>query len=551
MARNVSGFPDDPIFAQLLQVARDVNHVIVHDPGNKVDADYAQLLTDILRMQTELRAALHQPMFSDDGILLEQTPYIFILADGKYEFIVAAFAILSIGGAVVPLSPTTSPEETTSLLHRTHSTTILTSKTHLSHSTAIQSPALTSLTILPIPINTTAKLAISSPLLTLNPTPTIPATRPALLLFTSGTSGPPKGVVHTRALFHEIHLASGPNHVFLHHRPPNWITGALPLFRHPLAGARMEITPSDPETIWMRLRAGTEDGVQAVSMLIGPPRFWGSLMKYYRDVIANLPEIERIGYIDGVQKVKIARVGGTMPHALLVRFWRREIGIPLLVSYGATELGGRGLRTSLETGLEIERCIGRPQPGVKVRLSEGDHGEMEIWNPVLFSHYLGDEKATKAAFTKDGYYRTGDLAHREGDEYIFDGRAGEFIKFLGHKISIVELEMRLLEQPFISDACVLPVTDAGSNERVAAVIRLQENITQASESVLEVLRQRLTDTGLVPGYMLPTALRVLRQGEEIPRTASMKVLRRQAAEKFFSLSDRLDFPDSVERWPKP
>ncbi|RDW72328.1 uncharacterized protein DSM5745_07500 [Aspergillus mulundensis] len=538
MASDRGGFPDDPIFAQLLHVARQIDHVIVHDPRNRIDADYAQLLTDVLRMQARMRERLPRSLFSDEHlqVLQDGSPFVAVLADGNYEFIVAAFATLSIGGAVVPLSTTISPVEAFRLLQRSQCPTILASPAHFQRGTDIQRCAASQAgaagagvqpTLLQIQHSTYPVHNTSSPLFDLNAAIKIPENRPGLLLFTSGTSGPPKGVVHARQLFYEIHRASAPTETFLHHRPPSWITGALPLFRHPLAGARMEIVPENPEIIWTRLREG------GVTMLIGPPRFWGTLMRYFQECIAGLAGEERDAYVRGARELRTVRCGGTMPHRLLLNFWRNEIGLPLLVSYGATELGGRGLRMTGDSDFTLERCVGRPLPGVTVRLSEGDHGEIQIKNPVLFSHYLGDEQATQAAFTTDGYYRTGDLAHRVGEDYVFDGR------------------MRLLEQPFISDACVLAVTDARSSERVAAVIRLQATGLPARgmadcQPCLRFLREQLTATGLVPEYMLPTVLRVLQDDEEIPRTASTKILRAKAAEQYFPLSASLEFPGDVE-----
>jgi hypothetical protein len=95
--------PNEPTFVQLLRVSREVHHIIVHDPWNRVDAGYAQFLTDLLRMRESLYKFLPSYMFDEQNILREDNPYIFILSRGDYEFIVAAFAILSIGGALVPL----------------------------------------------------------------------------------------------------------------------------------------------------------------------------------------------------------------------------------------------------------------------------------------------------------------------------------------------------------------------------------------------------------------------------------------------------------------
>jgi long-subunit acyl-CoA synthetase (AMP-forming) len=104
MTKTVPGrFPADPIFTRLLQVAREITHAVVSDPHNGVEADYAQLLSDILQVQKDLLRSLPRYLFSATNFLEKERPYIFLLSDGSYEAIVAAFAILSIGGAVVPL----------------------------------------------------------------------------------------------------------------------------------------------------------------------------------------------------------------------------------------------------------------------------------------------------------------------------------------------------------------------------------------------------------------------------------------------------------------
>lgn len=66
----------------------------------------------------------------------------------------------------------------------------------------------------------------------------------------------------------------------------------------------------------------------------------------------------------------------------------------------------------------MQRSIGLPLHGVMVKLSEGGTGEIRIKSPLIFSAYLGDEEATRAAFDEEGYYKTGDLGHFDGNKYI-------------------------------------------------------------------------------------------------------------------------------------
>jgi malonyl-CoA/methylmalonyl-CoA synthetase len=123
------------------------------------------------------------------------------------------------------------------------------------------------------------------------------------------------------------------------------------------------------------------------------------------------------------------------------------------------------------------------------------------------------------------------------------------IKSKGYKIPILELELRLLELPFIAEGCILPVSDENNSGQVAALVRLSgSSIPELSQhqSRLGFLRDQLAPA--LPAYVLPTILRVLQDSDEIPRTASLKVLRRKAVEKYFALSDGLELPVDIERW---
>ncbi|OJJ36072.1 hypothetical protein ASPWEDRAFT_172859 [Aspergillus wentii DTO 134E9] len=542
MTADINGnLPNDPIFRQLLKVAREVTHVVVHDPSNGVDADYAQLLTDLLCMRGALREFLPHSLFDDRHLLNEDTPYVFVLSNGNYEYIIAALSILSIGGAVVPISTCILPEEALYFMQKCKSSTFLVGREYQDlgnkiheHSSANGLPS----TVLPIEMNASPIIDPKSPLITLTPGMEISPHRPGIVFFTSGTTGPPKGVVHARRMFYEMHRVSGPGHIFLSHHPAFWIGGALPLLRQPLAGARVEVIPSDPVVVWERLRAG------GVTLFTGPPHFWTLIMQHFQNHLASLPADKVSAYIRGAQNLQVAYVSGAMPHGPLRRFWREEMGRPLQVSYGATELGDYGLSIHPETDVTLERCVGRPDPNITVRLSDGDHGEMMIKSEALFSGYLADEAATRTVFTEDGFYRTGDLARRVGEDYVLEGRAShEFIRFLGYKVPILEVEMRLLELPFISEGCILSVLDEDNNGLEAALVRLQPGTDQLS---LKALREHLAAN--LPMYMLPAMLRILRDGEEIPRTPSLKVLRRDTVKKYFTRSEKQELPSDVEQW---
>lgn len=100
-----------------------------------------------------------------------------------------------------------------------------------------------------------------------------------------------------------------------------------------------------------------------------------------------------------------------------------------------------------------------------------------------------------------------------------------------------------MELPFISEACIVSIADKAASTRVAALVRFHQDFPCEN---LSTIRQHLSDKLLQ--YKLPTALRVLRNGEEIPLTVSGKVIRKRVVEKYFPLTEYCQLPANVELW---
>ncbi|GIK06541.1 putative NRPS-like protein biosynthetic cluster [Aspergillus viridinutans] len=576
----VGKLPNEPFFERLVKACNEVQHVVIHDPQNGVDANYTQLFTDVLKMRQAIYEALPRSMFDGKRLIVEETPFIFILAPGNYEFIVASFAILGLGGAIVPLcmfqrlrytveeerkrvevqnanhqcfqATSVLPEEAHNLLQRCNSSSILAAPQSLKRAIEIQQYVDSQqdggkVAIVPITIKCSA---VSVPQVEIDKEMTIAPTRPSLVLFTSGTTGPPKGVVHDRTIFYTSPGLT-PDDVLLSHRPVHWVSGTLPLIKGLMEGSRVEITEPDVQVIWERLRKG------GVTLLTCGPPMYTKLMKHFQEGLNVLSPEERDEYVRGARGLRLARVSGQVSAPSMLRFWREVIGKPLTVCYGSTEMASRALQGTAHTDAYIDRCIGRPVPGVTVKLSEGDHGELLIKGPSMFSHYLNDEAATRAAFDDEGFYRTGDLAHRVGDQYVLDGRASaDFVRHRGgYKVPVLEVEAHLLELPYISEAYILSVPDLQDGARVAALVRLR--VQQTSHGALEwteekhkvdlrTIRSDLADK--LSKYKLPTALRILQDGETVPETRTGKPIRKQAVERYFPVSEDFALPAAVEVW---
>ncbi|OJD33681.1 amp-binding enzyme [Diplodia corticola] len=539
--------PDEPHFRQLIQNHDTIRHVIFRDLACQADADYAQLLFDIAHLRRRIVDNLPASALDGKGRIREERPYICTLAPAGYEFLVAALAVLSIGAAIVPLAPEVLPVEALYFLKQCRADLLLTSSRCSPLGDSIEQYVRShgqTTTFLPIKPSVMAR-GQQQPV-AVDPEMTIPADRPSLILFTSGSTGPPKGVVHNRRFFHSGYgTSSSPSSpdLFLTHRPVHWIGGLRSIINLAISGTPQEVVaePTAP-AIWHRLRDGDGD----VTMLCCVIPMWIRLMEHFRHALSRLPAPELEPYLRGARALRVARVGGAAPQPSLLRFWREELGVPLEVTYGCTETGGPGLMTDERTDRDRECNLGRPEEGVEVRLSEGDRGEILIRNSRQFSQksYLNDDEATRNALTEDGFFKTGDYGRRVGDEYTIEGRqATDFVRFHGFKVPVVEVEMRLLELPFISQACIVSVPDGDASTRVAALVRF--NGDGLSQGLAE-LREELSAT--LAQYKLPTALRVLQPSEKFPVTFTGKVLRKKVVEQYFPTMGTYELPRDVELW---
>jgi acetyl-CoA synthetase len=348
----------------------------------------------------------------------------------------------------------------------------------------------------------------------------------ALLHFTSGTTGKPKGAVHV----HEAviaHNATGRIALDLHSKDiywctadPGWVTGTSYGIIAPLcAGATMVIEEAEFDA----------------------ERWYGLLEREQVTVWYTAPTAIRLLMRAGAELAKehdlsslrfLASVGEPL-NAEAVQWSARVFGKPFHDNWWQTETGG--IMIANYASMDVKPgSMGKPLPGVEAEIMEvGEdaltpvegvmqpgHLALRAGWPSMFRTYLGEQERYEKTF-QDGWYLTGDLAMRDADGYFwFVGRADDVIKSAGHLIGPFEVESALVEHPAVAEAAVIGMPD----ERVGEVVKAYVTLHHGHEPSEELRKQLIAHARKKLGAAI--APRQIEICDDLPRTRSGKIMRR-------------------------
>ncbi|KAI5776916.1 hypothetical protein EDC01DRAFT_698925 [Geopyxis carbonaria] len=495
-AHATATLPATPFF-QALHSHTQYTHPAVISAGH-APKSYTQLLSDIASLAAHLRATLARDV-AGAAVLL--------IAPPGYAYVTAFLAIHALHAAVLPLSAAVLPDEGAWFARDAAAVAVLTTPAHAPLGAAIAA-SVGSCAHIPIPPASTCTSPPAA--VTLAPPAADHAAADGLIVYTSGTTSAPKGVVHTQRSVHLLAAATvncnayTPSDRLLHVGQPHWLAAIHGLFAPLLAGASIEFLPGGftAPAAWARIRAG------GITVLETGHANFIALRRHFE----ALPPAEQDACAAAVRALRLLTTGGAAVPDELSAWWRRLSGKRLESSYGATECGAIALD-------------GAPVPGVRVRVAAD--GELLVHSVTRFSRYLNAPEATRAALV-DGWYRTGDLAVLDSAGRVqLRGRAGtDVIRCDLWKLSAAEVERAVLRVRGVWDAAVVGVPDERSGEAVAVVMCTNA----AAGAGLAWLRGELRRGGLAE-YMLPTILRV--ETEMLPRGPTGKVVRRKIVERFF------------------
>ncbi|QIH37994.1 acetate--CoA ligase [Flavobacterium sp. Sr18] len=358
---------------------------------------------------------------------------------------------------------------------------------------------------------------------------TIPETNledPALLHFTSGTTGMPKGVLH-------VHQA-----VLTH-----YITGKYVLDFH--EGDHYWCT-ADPG--WV---TGTSYGIIApllhgITSIIDEAEFdasrWYSLLETHKiNIWYTAPTaIRRLMRMDikpkniyNLENLRLILSVGEPLHAEAVIWGQENFGIPILDNWWQTETGGIMI-ANYPSMVVKPGSMGKPMPGVEIAIAAINDDQLTLITqpeiqghlvlkkgfPSLFRGYIHEEERYKKCFIGD-WYLSGDLAKKDADGYFwFIGRADDIIKTSGHMVGPFEVESTLMRHPDVAEAAVIGIPEPTIGEMVKAFVILKTGKEPNETTKMDIMAFARKEMGPA---VAPKEIEFM---ENIPKTRSGKILRR-------------------------
>lgn len=359
-----------------------------------------------------------------------------------------------------------------------------------------------------------------------SPLPEITTDRGAMILYTSGTTSLPKGVLTTHANIE--------SQVSTLVQAWNWSTQDYTLCLLPLhhvhgiinvmscalwSGATVEfLNPFDAKQVYEIFLQGK------VNVFMAVPTIYFKLIAEFE----SRSEADKNEIRECMKRFRLMVSGSAALPVSVMESWQKISGHYLLERYGMTEIG-----MAISNPYQGERragFIGMPLPGVQVRLVDENHqevssdqpGEIQIKGPSVFKEYWGKPEATSKSFTSDGWFKTGDIAVIESGYFRILGRDSvDIIKSGGYKISALEIEEVLRKHPQVKDCSVVGVPNEEWGELVvAAIVPLGEPDTKELNSWMR---------GQMPAYKTPRTYLML---DELPRNAMGKVVKNELKKLF-------------------
>ena len=419
--------------------------------------------------------AFAQSYLAGNGDLCEER-VVFMVKPG-FNYVMVQWGIWLSGGVAVPVSVTSPFETLQYVLNDTKATHLVIDK------------SLTDI-IAKVPLSYPIKLHLIEKELAVQTfkssiTSLINVNRMAMILYTSGTTSLPKGVVTTHAniVAQVTTLVKAWEWTMTDYTlcvlPLNHIHGIVNVVCCTLwSGACCEFLPKfDAEKVYNIFLEGK------LTLFMAVPTIYYKLISQWE----IMPSREKSLLQEKMENQRLMVCGSAALPVTILNKWRKISGHTLLERYGMTEIG-MALSNRLK-GRRFPGYVGKPLANVQVRITDEENknlpiglsGEIQVKGPLVFKKYWNRDKETKESFTEDGWFKTGDIGIIENDNFKILGRNSiDIIKSGAYKISAIEIEEVLREYKAVLDCSVVGLPDEEWGEIVCAVIVEKQTINKTN-----------------------------------------------------------------------
>jgi len=443
-----------------------------------------------------------------------------LLATNGLPYVTCVHALTRLGAILVPLNTRLTLDELcwqvqdvkatvliSDELHSAHSLEIQQALPHLPHATLITSPTLSDVLLQEVD-------EISVPL-----QPLIDLTATQSIMYTSGTTGYPKGVLITygmqwwNALGSALNLGHQPDDCWLACMPFFHIGGLSILMRSVIYGISVIVQEKfDPSAVNQAIR---EEHVTIISVVA----------TMLQRMLANLDVTQRDAHYPATLRCVLLG-GGPAPRPLLEDCARRAI--PVAQSYGLTEACSQAVTLAPADALRKIGSAGRPLLPVQLRImndnrpaQSNEPGTIYLKGPTITPGYVDRPEATRLAF-RDGWFSTGDIGYLDAEGYLYVlDRRNDLIISGGENIYPAEIESVLSGHPDVQEVGVCGQDDPQWGQVPIAFVHLNSDSTADADDILDYAHQHLAR------YKVPYAIYFV---DALPRNSGGKLLRRDLRE---------------------
>lgn len=382
----------------------------------------------------------------------------------------------------------------------------------------------------------------------------------AMILYTSGTTNKPKGVVisydniESQISCLENAWQIRENDTILHTLPLHHVHGVINALLLPLyVGGKVIMLPKyETESVWKYLLNIGLPQKDRVSCFMAVPTIYNYLIAEYDKIFKSNPQMSEYIKNHCSSKIRLMISGSSPLPQTVFKRWQEITGHKLLERYGMTEIGMAVSNPLIETptNVRLPGFVGQPLPGVDIRITQNEkivleaHGEsdkgfwskpdadiplnikiapntldetgavsgsLEVKSNNVFTEYFNKPEATKKEFTSDGWFKTGDSIAYDDKLKSFKilGRDSvDIIKSRGYKISALEIETKLLENEIVKDVAVIGVPDELYGQKIVAlIVPKDEKVIEDQETTKTAVENlNLWNKDKFSSYSLPSVV---------------------------------------------